>query len=102
MRYLYFKDEKLFLNDKHARPDLVANGYTEKIVDDAMVLTVDVEGQDPRDKTKAEIESTETYVNKRRLAYPEIGDQLDDLFKAGAFSEEMTAQIQAVKDNNPK
>jgi hypothetical protein len=34
--------------------------------------------------------------------YPPIGDQLDDLFKAGAFSTEMTAQIQATKDAHPK
>jgi len=34
--------------------------------------------------------------------YPPIGDQLDDLFKAGAFSDEMTATIQAVKDKYPK
>jgi hypothetical protein len=40
------------------------------------------------------------YREDRR--YPPIGDQLDDLFKAGAFSTEMTAQIQATKDANPK
>jgi hypothetical protein len=34
--------------------------------------------------------------------YPAIGDQLDDLFKAGAFSADMSAQIQAAKDANPK
>jgi len=34
--------------------------------------------------------------------YPPIGDQLDDLFKAGAFSDEMSAQIQASKDAHPK
>jgi hypothetical protein len=34
--------------------------------------------------------------------YPSIGDQLDDLFKAGAFSSDMSAKIQAVKDANPK
>ena len=39
---------------------------------------------------------------QRRTKYPSIGDQLDDLFKAGAFSTEMTAKIQAVKDKYPK
>lgn len=34
--------------------------------------------------------------------YPPIGDQLDDLFRAGVFSTEMAAQIQASKDANPK
>ena len=43
-----------------------------------------------------------TYADKRRAAYPEIGDQLDDLYHKGAFSDEMAAQLKAVKDANPK
>ena len=39
---------------------------------------------------------------QRMEAYPPIGDQLDDLFKQGAFSAEMTARLQAVKDKYPK
>ena len=42
------------------------------------------------------------YQRDRKAEYPNIGDQLDDLFKAGAFSTEMTATIQAVKDKYPK
>ena len=42
------------------------------------------------------------YKRNRRPEYPDIGDQLDDLFKAGAFSTEMAAKIQAVKDKYPK
>ena len=42
------------------------------------------------------------YQRSRKPEYPEIGDQLDDLFKAGAFSDDMTAKIQAVKDKYPK
>jgi len=38
----------------------------------------------------------------RDREYPPIGDQLDALFKAGAFPADMAAQIQAVKDANPK
>ena len=33
---------------------------------------------------------------------PPIGDQLDDLFRHGAFSPEMAAQLQAVKTAHPK
>jgi len=47
-------------------------------------------------------ESLITTLNNRKNEYPDIGDQLDDLFKAGAFSTEMTATIQAVKDKYPK
>lgn len=42
------------------------------------------------------------YRAKRAAEYPSVGDQLDDLFKQGAFSAEMTAKIQAVKDKYPK
>lgn len=42
------------------------------------------------------------YHEKRATEYPDIGEQLDDLFKQGAFSPEMTARIQAVKDRYVK
>ena len=42
------------------------------------------------------------YKDDRRPLYPEIGDQLDDLFKQGVFSEEMASLIQKVKTENPK
>ena len=42
------------------------------------------------------------YIDKRIREYPSIGDQLDALFHAGVFPEEMAAQIQAVKDKYPK
>jgi len=43
-----------------------------------------------------------TYDELRKYDYPSIGDQLDALFHAGVFPEEMAAQIQAVKDAYPK
>jgi hypothetical protein len=39
---------------------------------------------------------------KEDREYPPVGDQLDDLFKKGAFSDEMTATLQSVKDTHPK
>ena len=42
------------------------------------------------------------YQQPRRVAYPDIGDQLDDLYKQGAFSTDMAAKIKKVKDDNPK
>ena len=42
------------------------------------------------------------YKNSRALLYPDIGDQLDALFHAGVFPEDMAAKIQAVKDFYPK
>ena len=49
----------------------------------------------------AEWESSE-YARQRALAYPAIGDQLDALFHAGVFPDDMAAQLQAVKDRYPK
>ena len=42
------------------------------------------------------------YARSRSMEYPAIGDQLDALFHAGVFPEEMAAKIQAVKDKYPK
>lgn len=42
------------------------------------------------------------YRAQRAAEYPAVGDQLDDLYKRGAFSPEMTARIKAVKDKYPK
>ena len=47
-------------------------------------------------------DNLEDYQKARADAYPPIGDQLDDLFHAGVFSEEMIQRIQAVKDTYPK
>jgi hypothetical protein len=43
-----------------------------------------------------------TYDEMRRRQYPDIGDQLDDLYRQGAFSDSMAATLGAVKENNPK
>ena len=46
--------------------------------------------------------SPHPYDEMRRRAYPSIGDQLDDLYRKGAFSDDMAAKLKAVKDANPK
>ena len=42
------------------------------------------------------------YGRDRQKSYPEIGYQLDALYKAGAFPSDMEAEIKKVKDDNPK
>lgn len=42
------------------------------------------------------------YQRQRAPEYPPITEQLDALFKAGVFPEEMAARIQSVKDKYPK
>ena len=44
----------------------------------------------------------QAYARTRQPLYPDIGDQLDDLYKEGAFSASMTAKLKQVKDDNPK
>lgn len=46
--------------------------------------------------------ASQAYKDNRVAEYPSIGDQLDALFHAGVFPEEMAATIQAVKDRYPK
>ena len=74
-------------------------------------LAFDVEGNPVDiDETKVAEEvkrlqadyDSKQYQRDRRPLYPDIGDQLDDLYKQGAFSDEMAAKIKKVKDDNPK
>ena len=53
------------------------------------------------DASIAEVEKL-AYQKQREREYPTIGDQLDDLYTKGAFSDEMSAKIKAVKDKYPK
>ena len=46
--------------------------------------------------------SPQQYARDRVAEYPSIGDQLDALFHAGVFPDDMAATIQAVKDKYPK
>jgi len=45
---------------------------------------------------------SQEYQRQREIAYPKIGDQLDSLYHAGIFPEDMTAQLKAIKDKYPK
>ena len=47
-------------------------------------------------------EATKTYADKRKADYPDIGDQLDALYHAGVFPEDMAAKIKTIKDKHPK
>ena len=46
--------------------------------------------------------SAQEYARNRAAEYPDIGDQLDDLYHAGVFSADMIAKLKKVKDDNPK
>ena len=44
----------------------------------------------------------DAHKSKRQFEYPDIGDQLDALYHAGVFPEDMANKIKAVKDKYPK
>lgn len=46
--------------------------------------------------------SSLSYAQKRLFEYPSIGDQLDALYKAGVFPEDMAEKIAEVKAKYPK
>jgi len=78
----------------------VRGGVIEWLSDDITQPT-DAEIQAKIDEMVAEYDAQE-YARNRKVEYPSIGDQLDALFHAGVFPEDMTATIQAVKDAHPK
>ena len=53
------------------------------------------------DKKKAESQLI-SYTAVRSAMYPSIGDQLDSLYHAGIFPEEMASKIREVKEKYPK
>ena len=57
--------------------------------------------QSDLDASIVEVEKL-SYQDKRRKEYPSVGDQLDDLYAKGAFSDDMAAKIKQVKDKYPK
>lgn len=84
---------------RKAYPDVVMIDDDAGIFDkDGNVFTVE---QSKVDEARVELDKL-NYRGERSLKYPNIGDQLDDLYHKGAFSDEMAAKIKAVKDAHPK
>jgi hypothetical protein len=61
--------------------------------------TADIEAELAR--LQADFEAKQ-YQRDRKWQYPPIGDQLDALYHAGIFPDDMAAQLKAIKDANPK
>lgn len=69
--------------------DLVQNQPTDSEIDAEVI------------RLQAEYDAKQ-YARSRASEYPAIGDQLDALYHAGVFPDDMAAQIQAVKERYPK
>ena len=84
---------------RKAYPDVVMIDDDAGIFDkDGNAVTVE---QSKVDEARVELDKL-NYRGIRGLKYPNVGDQLDDLYHKGAFSDEMAAKIKAVKDAHPK
>ena len=77
----------------------MVNGVVVKMTPEDIKIR---ESEKARDEKEAEEYAKVKYKDDRKMVYPEIGDQLDDLFKQGAFSKEMSDKLQQVKTDNPK
>lgn len=107
MRYLYFWNDDLFINEKERRLDLEDRGFTYLICDDdyepIVELDQDSDGEPMlHQKNKQEIETELGYQTKRKYDYPSIGDQLDSLYHAGIFPDDMAERIRTIKEKYPK
>ena len=85
---------------EYARNRLAGKVETSKEITTTVTETVtDDEGVE----TEVETEVKSIVVDKEAInGYPDIGDQLDDLYHAGVFSADMTAKLKKVKDDFPK
>ena len=76
--------------------------YANLIIhDDTKTKPTEKELTDSLAKQQSDFDA-QAYARARQPLYPDIGDQLDDLYKEGAFSASMAAKIKKVKDDNPK
>ncbi len=78
-----------------------------KLVDGEIIALSPAEEQDLVDRATQhaidqKVYDAQAYARARQPLYPDIGDQLDDLYHKGAFSDEMAAKIKAIKDAHPK
>ena len=89
------------------------NHYACGCDEDGKIINLDWYADNPKAKpTTAQLDAiiislkTEYDKNKyqrdRKRKYPDMGDQLDALYHAGAFPEDMAAKLKAVKDEFPK
>ncbi len=81
----------------HDAPD----GYTRAYDKESKEIIIDPNLYGQAEKIVHYEQSVRSVYQTRVEQYPQIGEQLDDLYHAGLFSDEMTARIKEVKIKNP-
>ena len=79
---------KLYPNIISIRNDVAYDKEDNEVYYDAALVEAEV--------------NANAYKDQRVSEYPPIGDQLDALFHAGVFPDDMAAKIQEVKNKYPK
>ena len=91
----------LILHPKVWNPEYTGDKHEEGLIDNPYSKPTEKECTDGLKALQDEWDA-QKYARARKLLYPNIGDQLDDLYHKGAFSTEMAAKIKKIKDDNPK
>ena len=82
------------------------DGSQDHLIKSDMVAITDHEADVLRQKQMSEANEaylkTLSYKELRAMEYPTIGDQLDALYHAGVFPQDMAAKIRTVKTKYPK
>ena len=80
-------------------PKTISNGTLREMTSDEEIeYNKSIEADNLLEAERAKVK----YKDDRKMAYPEIGDQLDALYHAGVFPKEMADKIKAVKAKYPK
>lgn len=79
-----------------------ADGSQDAWIQPGLIAITEEQAEEIRQQKQQTSFNSLTYKQKRVIEYPSIGDQLDALFHAGVFPDDMAAKIQAVKDKYPK
>lgn len=107
MQYLYFQEDgRLHVRTKTLDAKLAEDYPNPIAVSDDYDIMTDGEGAleegmpNKREKTRSEIESSVTYVDKRVSEYPSLNEQLDKIYHEGIDA--WKSDIKAIKDKYPK
>jgi DNA-directed RNA polymerase subunit F len=79
-----------------------ADGSQDSTIPSDYVEITDAEAKEIIKQKEDDQFSSLSYAQKRAFEYPSIGDQLDALYKAGVFPDDMAEKIAEVKAKYPK
>jgi len=94
MKHYLSPDNKVFAYEADGSQDhLIPSDYTP---------ITQAQATDRSQQAQQASFDTMTYAEKRKSEYPTIGDQLDALYHAGVFPDELANKIKAIKEKYPK